>query len=106
MYRVYCYAHRIERENMVDDVVNENIYLKKNRNKSSHLHGTYTQMNEKEKNHFYLCLHCTVMYDVRADSTGFLCVEIFHSHFFTHTFMHERFIFVPFDSFIENGINH
>lgn len=29
MYRVYCYAHRIERENMVDDVVNENIYLKK-----------------------------------------------------------------------------
>lgn len=79
---------------MVDDVVNENIYLKKNRNKSSHLHGTYTQMNEKEKNHFYLCLHCTVMYDVRADSTGFLCVEIFHSHFLhTHLCMKDLFSF-------------
>lgn len=29
------------------------IYIKKNRNKSSHLHGTYTQMNEKEKKHFF-----------------------------------------------------
>lgn len=57
MYRVYCYAHRIERENVVDDVVNENIYVKKTEIKV-HI---YAQMIEKEKKHFYLCLHCTVM---------------------------------------------